>query len=361
VKNAALGRELNPLGRGDGYYYCNGGNPVRQGNVTISRAKPRWVDGHVRTGFGNSVNNQGVGGGAGCPKQYDDNRCDCIDCFECPSGMPYWWHEAKDCCELIAATCIRWDPDTEDPTHACLWHWEFKPGCIYNAKQYDEVCPLGPDGGGCERECIYYGQDQGDSRDKALPPPQRRRSRSPGRVPPPHGTTYPRCNTQQEENIEWAITMMCGASKFGDCIKKRAPGLAECIRDFCTGDRVPRIRCGTTHATLGGISLKVPDSVDCGSDPYNWECNQLINSLWHELVHWCGRHWRPSWPECATERVVAGCTMECGTGVGIGAGNVQGCPATCLAQKRDCVDELKDLPCRTECGDRITTGGGGGW
>jgi len=56
VKSPVLGRDLNPLGRGDGTYYANGGN-VMGGSVAIRRTKTRLV-GVIALGFGNSVNNQ---------------------------------------------------------------------------------------------------------------------------------------------------------------------------------------------------------------------------------------------------------------------------------------------------------------
>jgi len=56
VKSPVLGRDLNPMGRGDGTYYCNGGNDVASASVAITRAKAPLV-GEVTTGFGNSVNN----------------------------------------------------------------------------------------------------------------------------------------------------------------------------------------------------------------------------------------------------------------------------------------------------------------
>jgi len=57
VKSPVIGRDLNPLGRGDGTYYCNGGNYALSASLAIRGAKPRLV-GDVATGYGSSVNNR---------------------------------------------------------------------------------------------------------------------------------------------------------------------------------------------------------------------------------------------------------------------------------------------------------------
>jgi len=63
VKSPVLGRDLNPMGRGDGTYYANGGNFAPSGSVALRGAMPRSV-GERAFGFGNDVNNQcGAGGG----------------------------------------------------------------------------------------------------------------------------------------------------------------------------------------------------------------------------------------------------------------------------------------------------------
>ena len=77
-------------------------------------------------------------------------------------------------------------------------------------------------------------------------------------------------------------------------------------------------------------------------------------------VVWAGFR-SPRISEDATERVIAGCTLACGTGVGVEGFRVQGCPPDCSPDAGDCVDKLEDLPCRTDCGDKVVSGGGGGW
>jgi len=56
VKSPVIGRDMNPMGRGDGTYYANGGN-VMGGSVAITRAKSAFV-GEKAFGYGSSVNNQ---------------------------------------------------------------------------------------------------------------------------------------------------------------------------------------------------------------------------------------------------------------------------------------------------------------
>ncbi len=57
VKSPVLGRDLNPMGRGDGTYYCNGGNLAPSGSIAIMGARPSLV-GEIAYGFGSAVNNR---------------------------------------------------------------------------------------------------------------------------------------------------------------------------------------------------------------------------------------------------------------------------------------------------------------
>jgi len=63
VKSPVIGRDMNPMGRGDGTYYPNGGN-VMSGSLRIGAAKPSFY-GELTFGYGSSINNQGIGGGGG--------------------------------------------------------------------------------------------------------------------------------------------------------------------------------------------------------------------------------------------------------------------------------------------------------
>jgi len=207
-------------------------------------------------------------------------------------------------------------------------------------------------GGGGGGECTYYGEGSGGSGNEgpAAPPPRMPGGGGPGGVDPPLGAKYPGCTEQQKKNIEWAIDKMCGATGDGSCLEQYAPTYAECIKKICDG-KTPPLRCGKDDFTRVKPYVKVPNDVDCSSNPDDIRCLNLINSVWHELLHWCGSHW-PWWPTCASERMVAGCTIACGSGVGIGAGSVQDCPPDCKGQAGDCVDKIRYLPCRDECGDK---------
>jgi hypothetical protein len=55
VKSPVLGRDLNPMGRGDGTYYANGGNSSG-GSIAVRGAKPSFT-GNRSYGYGNDVNN----------------------------------------------------------------------------------------------------------------------------------------------------------------------------------------------------------------------------------------------------------------------------------------------------------------
>ncbi len=96
VKSPVLGRDLNPLGRGDGTYYCNGGN--RGGCLAIYRAKPVFA-GNVASGYGNDINNQ-EDGGSDCEKDYDEFlRLEAAGlCKRQVELMP-----GESCCELECA------------------------------------------------------------------------------------------------------------------------------------------------------------------------------------------------------------------------------------------------------------------
>ena len=56
VKSPVIGRDMNPMGRGDGTYYANGGNLPSHSSLAIRHAKPSFV-GERACGYGSSVNN----------------------------------------------------------------------------------------------------------------------------------------------------------------------------------------------------------------------------------------------------------------------------------------------------------------
>ena len=134
VKNPVIGRDLNPLGRGDGAYYADGGN-ISGGSLAVRALKPLALS-HVRAGYGSSVNNtikwppredlfEPVNV---CPAPQFDRYCDCIRCVVCPSltsGPPWWSLMGLDCCEVIRRVAGR---DFCRPCTGwgyCGWEWDF--------------------------------------------------------------------------------------------------------------------------------------------------------------------------------------------------------------------------------------------
>jgi len=58
VKSPVIGRDMNPMGRGDGTYYCNGGN-ASGGSIQVRELKPKFA-GRYSTGVGNGVNHLSI-------------------------------------------------------------------------------------------------------------------------------------------------------------------------------------------------------------------------------------------------------------------------------------------------------------
>jgi hypothetical protein len=67
VTSESLGRDLNPLGRGDGMAYVGGGQNVGVSAGNLGKISPRLPDAAVNSGSGNSINN---------------------GCSNCPVGVP---------------------------------------------------------------------------------------------------------------------------------------------------------------------------------------------------------------------------------------------------------------------------------
>jgi len=191
--------------------------------------------------------------------------------------MPYWWHEAKDCCDLIAATCIRWDPDTEDPTHACLWHWEFKPGCIYNAKQYDEVCPLGPGKIECRGGVLGGSHECKDKR------------------------FHPKCCDatgeilDEYEELRSNFLEMCKKLKNQKWCPSLKKGIRECLSRWCNAE--DRSCNGGEAQIICERALEEGEEGSLGwTDPLancsvHLRGNAGIPEIFHELIHskWCNK------------------------------------------------------------------------
>jgi YD repeat-containing protein len=116
VKSPSLGRDLNPMGRGDGTYYADGGN-TRGGSVAVGRAKPALV-GIVGGGYGSSINN------------YDSKACEALraewqrkideGCLKTSLSMPI------SCCQDACG----WDtPDEATKRDSCECCCCLSEGC----------------------------------------------------------------------------------------------------------------------------------------------------------------------------------------------------------------------------------------
>jgi len=132
VKSPVIGRDLNPMGRGDGSYYCNGGNVG--GSVAIVGAKPVFY-GNVVTGFGNGMNNVCSGacgpGGGDRNEEVPDLPPECNGPAICTGCCLPAWEQTPG----INPSCCPENCDFEDGT------WEL--ACCKEA--FDLVqCSFGP-------------------------------------------------------------------------------------------------------------------------------------------------------------------------------------------------------------------------
>jgi len=122
VKSPVIGRDMNPMGRGDGTYYCNGGNLANGASLAIRGAKPVFT-GVGTWGCGSSMNNPSDD--LSPPPMQDEKSCCCglIDCWKCPTIESPIGPEGPDptkipfldyCCEALKTWQTRDDcpPDT---------------------------------------------------------------------------------------------------------------------------------------------------------------------------------------------------------------------------------------------------------
>ena len=105
VKSPVLGRDLNPMGRGDGAYYADGGNTHR-GSVAARGVKPALVGNSTR-GFGNSVNNGNKG---------PDPACFSI-CICAPKCLLDWVNSGK---KGFPDTCCNDEEAIEEAQDCCM-------------------------------------------------------------------------------------------------------------------------------------------------------------------------------------------------------------------------------------------------
>ena len=98
VKSPVLGRDLNPMGRGDGAYYANGGNFAPDGSIAI-RGGNAVLIGRFSMGYGNSINNTVHPPYDGVKKPPE------TECWECiktpPAGAEL---EMGACCAEVCGT-----------------------------------------------------------------------------------------------------------------------------------------------------------------------------------------------------------------------------------------------------------------
>jgi hypothetical protein len=118
VKSPVLGRDLNPMGRGDGAYYADGGN-THGGSVAARRAKPVLI-GNITGGYGSSVNNEcGIGGGLAPsaegwwakppvqkPRWNDKNGSGPWSGYKRIKRMPSGWDERLDYWAPVENRCV---------------------------------------------------------------------------------------------------------------------------------------------------------------------------------------------------------------------------------------------------------------
>jgi len=135
VKSPVLGRDLNPMGRGDGTYYCNGGNLAPSGSIAIMGARPSLV-GEIAYGFGSAVNNREL------PSWEWLNRIMRAQMF-CPLYIvtcPTYLGSMDDPCEGM---------DTSDPWVLC---------CLCMPAMCGECPPCSPTRGCCHVKLRGFGQ-----------------------------------------------------------------------------------------------------------------------------------------------------------------------------------------------------------
>jgi len=366
VKSPVLGRDLNPLGRGDGVYYCNGGNAVGR-KFFIDEAKP-WFSLPERQGFGNSMNNCGPGGncsiggaagpgagagagggtgeeggagdgggvgsgggGGGIGGEGGEPRCHVLY-----NGM-YW----RDC-PLVGAGCI-WttckDPGSPEYVYSCfnrctygeckqlqelVWDagdvfcWCTWQGGV--AQDYPPIVALftqslseGPgspladclSSGLCLDECIDKAGGKVCTGDPCDVPPE----------PPTPSIISPTCTSSQRRRLEDSLKRIClhlGLTLPEGCEHECLSDyeFKQCLRDICAGKRSVRFKCLTD------------DNWYCKLFGHNqpaftwwwriWLCPDFFrpidyvfdSRLFHELLHWCepGIEWEPPWGGGPVER-----------------------------------------------------------
>jgi hypothetical protein len=114
VKSPVLGRDLNPMGRGDGAYYADGGN-THGGSVAVGRAKPALI-GSISGGYGSSVNN-------------DEIKSPPADCFSmcicAPKCLLDWQNGSR---KGYPSSCCDDGTEIQDALDCCMGNRQEAPG-----------------------------------------------------------------------------------------------------------------------------------------------------------------------------------------------------------------------------------------
>jgi len=335
---------MNPLGRGNGAYYPNGGNTAG-GSIAINGAKPAFY-GQTRCGYGTSINNQtGAGGGGGGDEWKGDQECDaprpgdkcgrycCVQVCTCPTLVlpppkPPLDPNCPDCCDQVE-NCAQ----TGGPGFTAADCIKGNKGCIVLGSEYFTECemkkgraakrigdaekgkhlgmPYGPSrgwpgastvGGGlpgpgyeiCYQECMNTYSDPaycmllcaGMMPPRPLPEKQKKRR---GQW---IGNRWYAENcfssvtggkTTCQQLIEIHLNNICNKltkGAYDECLRN-APQFKSCLESICNGGKDVSFDCETKGHTRTALgTIYVADCIGLDED-----------DLFHELFHICDKRW----------------------------------------------------------------------
>ena len=274
VKSPVLGRDLNPFGRGDGTYYCNGGNTAG-GSLAIAGAKP-WFIGDSALGYGNSVNNEGDGSRPGYCQQVALvlGRCDitappedansCCNATNPEVWLSIWggWKEYRD------AGCGLGIPDQGSGCYRMGLKWMKE--CLLCDEIY-EGCGNG-NGGPCSQPADGGGESDGGNGVIVPVLASDLGETAPGAAL--NGWAALRIRTSQAMN---ACGPACNVPHFSELINGRAndPWLAKLLR---AGDGTLPCRGASPAKVLGSIKKLI--SWICRYFKISGkDCNRLLSWL----------------------------------------------------------------------------------
>jgi hypothetical protein len=301
VTSESIGRDLNPLGRGDGRAYVAGA-------LNLGRIAPRLPGNLAATGTGTSVNNCGQRGpgidgpaGGGDGGGGTEVSCGCNRCCNFVVG----WRScpvAREDIDPCAGVCDLCDnagaADCMDATCACLkCEWDkcrADPCCIAPPFE-DALCKNGCCCPGCS---CYGGGGRGGGGGGTMDV-----NNLEGNTTLASKVTLKNCGkyTLDTRNLETlvneAVSMACASlSSCTDCLPKE---VRECVEGRCSGKGTVVIYCQTcnnkTAATLSSdctpsgqtnIFLCTGRLIDLNA-VRKITIPQLAHVLAHELLHGC--------------------------------------------------------------------------